>query len=33
MEKKIKDWGFENTDTHQLFDEDINRIGVIYAWK
>ena len=33
MEKKIKDWGFKNTDIHQLFDEDINRIGVIYAWK
>jgi hypothetical protein len=33
MDKKIKDWGFENSDTHQLFDEDIDRIGVIYAWK
>lgn len=33
MEKKIKDWGFENSDTHQLFDENIDRIGVIYAWK
>ena len=33
MEKKVKEWGFENTETYQLFDEDINRIGVIYAWK
>ena len=33
MEQKIKEWGFENSETYQLFDEDINRIGVIYAHK
>ena len=33
MEKKIKEWGLVNTKTYQLFDENINRIGVIYAWK
>jgi hypothetical protein len=33
MEQKIREWGFETTETYQLFNEDINRIGVIYAWK
>jgi hypothetical protein len=33
MEQKIKDWGFEGTEIYQLFNEDINRIGVIYAYK
>lgn len=33
MEQKIREWGFETTETYQLFDEDINRIGVIYAWR
>jgi hypothetical protein len=33
MEQKIREWGFETTETYQLFDEDINRIGIIYAWK
>ena len=32
-ERAIEDWGFENVETYQLFNEDINRIGVIHAWK
>lgn len=33
MEQKMKEWGFENLKTYQLFDEDINRIGVFYSDK
>ena len=33
IEQKIKDWGFKNSEIYQLFDEDINRLGVIYAYK
>lgn len=33
MEQKITEWGFTSVDLYQLFDEDINRIGVIYAYK
>jgi hypothetical protein len=32
-ENKIKEWGFENITMFRLFNEDIDRIGVIYAWK
>ncbi len=32
-EKKFADWGFSNLELYQLFDEDINRIGVWHAWK
>ena len=33
MEQKITEWGFTSVNLYQLFDEDINRIGVIYAYK
>ena len=33
MERKLKEWGFENIITYQIFNEDINRIGVLHAWK
>jgi hypothetical protein len=32
-EKVIKRWGFENIEYYTLLNIDINRIGVIYAWK
>jgi len=32
-EKMIKQWEFPNVEYYQLFTEDINRIGVINAWK
>lgn len=31
-ENAIKRWGFPNVDYYQLFNEDINRIGVLHAW-
>ena len=31
-ERAIIRWGFKNMEYYQLFNEDINRIGVIYAW-
>jgi hypothetical protein len=30
---RLKEWGFINIDQYQLFDENVNRIGVYYAWK
>jgi len=32
-ETKIKEWGFKNIELYQLFNEDINRIGVFHAWR
>lgn len=32
-ENKIKEWGFENITMFQLFNENVDRIGVIYAWR
>jgi hypothetical protein len=33
IEKKLNDWGFDKIITYQIFDEDINRIGVFHAWR
>ena len=33
VERKVMEWGFTNKKLYQIFDEDINRIGVIFAWK
>ena len=33
MERKIAEWGFIDSKVYKLFDENIDRIGVIYAWK
>lgn len=30
---KLKEWGFVNIQQYQLFNEDVNRIGVYHAWK
>jgi hypothetical protein len=32
-ENAIKRWGFENTKIYQLFNENIDRVGVLHAWK
>lgn len=32
-ERKISEWGFSNLEVYQLFNEDINRVGVWHAWK
>lgn len=31
-ERAIVRWGFKNMEYYQLFNESIDRIGVIYAW-
>lgn len=33
VEKMIKEWGFNNFELYGLGNEDINRIGVYWAWK
>lgn len=33
IERKFIDWGFTNNKCYQIFDESIDRIGVLYAWK
>lgn len=33
IERKLNEWGFNKIITYQIFDEDINRIGVFHAWR